>query len=435
MKKHVVIVGAGFAGLELATRLSESLLDAVHVTLIDQNDSFYFGFSKLDVLLGREAPTEVLLQYRNIAKDGVEFRQETVTAIDPLKRRVITDESSYDADFLVVALGAEYDLAATSGFEQGGFEYYSLAGAERLRAALADFTRGRVLISVLGHPFKCPPAPFEGAFLLHDLLVKRGVRDAVDIRMTFPMAAPVPVTGEVSKLFFRALDERGIQYAPKELVVGLDPRSGTARLASGGSAPYDLFIGIPVHRAPAVVKRSGLAPDGWVPVDQTNLRTRFPGVYALGDVTTGDRTVAKAGIFAEAAARVVAQDITARVRGPTRATALATSSSAAAWSERSRSTSWAAQPQPHEYCRRPASSPSRRQRSPRPGGKAGSVVTSTSFPRPREPPGNAARDKATLSIIAALRPLAPTRRGTARRRLTRSSEGGPKPGTSRRRTH
>jgi sulfide:quinone oxidoreductase len=315
MKKHVVIVGAGFAGLELATRLSESLLDAVHVTLIDQNDSFYFGFSKLDVLLGREAPTEVLLQYRNIAKDGVEFRQETVTAIDPLKRRVITDESSYDADFLVVALGAEYDLAATSGFEQGGFEYYSLAGAERLRVALADFTRGRVLISVLGHPFKCPPAPFEGAFLLHDLLVKRGVRDAVDIRMTFPMAAPVPVTGEVSKLFFRALDERGIQYAPKELVVGLDPRSGTARLASGGSAPYDLFIGIPVHRAPAVVKRSGLAPDGWVPVDQTNLRTRFPGVYALGDVTTGDRTVAKAGIFAEAAARVVAQDITARVRG------------------------------------------------------------------------------------------------------------------------
>ena len=210
-----------------------------------------------------------------------------MTAIDPLKRRVITDEGSYDADFLAVALGAEYDLAATPGFQQGGFEYYSLAGAERLRDALADFTRGRVLISVLGHPFKCPPAPFEGAFLLHDLLVKRGVRDAVDIRMTFPMAAPVPVTKEVSQLFLRALDERGIQYAPKQLVVGLDPRARTAQLASGGSVPYDLFIGIPVHRAPAVVTRSGLAPDGWVPVDQTNLTTRFPGVYALGDVATG----------------------------------------------------------------------------------------------------------------------------------------------------
>ena len=314
MKKHVVIVGAGFAGLELATRVSESLRDAVHVTLIDRNDSFYFGFSKLDVLLGRQASTDVLLHYRDIASEGVEFRKATVTAIDPLKRRVITDEGSYDADFLAVALGAEYDLAATPGFQQGGFEYYSLAGAERLREALADFTQGRVLISVLGHPFKCPPAPFEGAFLIDDLLTKRGVRDAVDIQMTFPMAAPVPVTKEVSKIFLSALDERGIQHAPKELVLGLDPRARTARLASGGSVPYDLFIGIPVHRVPDVVTQSGLAVDGWVPVDQTNLATRFPGVYALGDVASGARTVAKAGIFAEAAARVVAADIAARLR-------------------------------------------------------------------------------------------------------------------------
>jgi sulfide:quinone oxidoreductase len=315
VKKHVVIVGAGFAGLELATRLSESVRDAVQVTLIDRNDSFYFGFSKLDVLVDRQAPVEVLLHYRDVATQGVQFRQATVTSIDPLKRRVITDDGSYDADFLAVALGAEYDLTATPGFQQGGFEYYSLAGAERLRDAIAEFTRGRVLISVLGHPFKCPPAPFEGAFLVHDLFVKRGIRDAVDIRMTFPMAAPVPVTKEVSQVFLRALDERGIGYAPKELVVSLDRRARTARLASGGSVPYDLFIGIPVHRVPGVVTRSGLAPDGWVPVDQTNLATRFPGVYAMGDVASGTRTVAKAGIFAEAAARVVAQDITARVRG------------------------------------------------------------------------------------------------------------------------
>jgi sulfide:quinone oxidoreductase len=314
MKKNVVIVGAGFAGLELATQLSESLADAVHVTLIDKNDAFYFGFSKLDVLLGRQAPGGVLLHYSDICKAGLEFRRETVTAIDPRNRRVTTDQGSYAADFLVVALGADYDAAATTGFQEGGFEYYSLAGAERLRDVLAEFTAGTLLISVLGHPFKCPPAPFEGAFLLHDLFVKRGVRDAVDIRMTFPMAAPVPVTKEVSQVFLRALDERGIEYAPKELVVGLDARERTARLASGGSVPYDLFIGIPVHVVPDVVKRSELAVDGWVPVDQANLATRFPGVYALGDVATGARTVAKAGVFAETAARVVAADIAARLR-------------------------------------------------------------------------------------------------------------------------
>ena len=85
-----------------------------------------------------------------------------------------TDKDSYEADVLVVALGAEYDFAATPGFEEGGFEYYSLAGAERLRDVLPDFDSGTVLIAVLGHPFKCPPAPFEGAFLLHDLLRPAG---------------------------------------------------------------------------------------------------------------------------------------------------------------------------------------------------------------------------------------------------------------------
>ena len=313
MNKHVVIVGAGFAGLELAARLSESVADEVRVTLIDRNDSFHFGFSKLDVLLGRRTPGEVLLHYRDICNEGVEFRQETVTGIDPRRRRVTTDQGAYDADFLAVTLGAEYDMAATPGFEEGGFEYYTLAGAERLRSALADFASGTILIGVLGHPFKCPPAPFEGAFLVHDLFVKRGLRDAVQIRMTFPMAAPVPVTKQVSQMFCAALDQRGIEYAPKELVVGLDAHERTAQLASGGSMPYDLFIGIPVHRAPEVVLGSGLAPDGWVPVDQTNLTTRFPGVYALGDVVTGARTVPKAGVFAENAARVVADDITARL--------------------------------------------------------------------------------------------------------------------------
>ena len=312
VKKHVLILGAGFAGLELAARLSGSAAD-VDVTLLDQNDSFHFGFAKLDVLLGRRDAADVRLHYEDISKDGVEFRQETVTLIDPETRRVTTNKGSYETDILVVALGAEYDFAATPGLQEGGFEYYSLEGAARLRDALADFSSGTILISVLGHPFKCPPAPFEGAFLVHDQLLHRGVRDAVDIRMTFPMAAPVPVTKEVSEMFARALDERGIECAPKQLVTSLDLGARQARLASGESVPYDLFIGVPVHRVPDVVERSGLAVDGWVPVDRTNLATRFTGVYALGDVA--GLPMAKAGVFAEAAARVVADDIAAGITG------------------------------------------------------------------------------------------------------------------------
>jgi sulfide:quinone oxidoreductase len=312
-KQDVVILGAGFGGLELAARLSDSLADEVRVTLLDQDDSFSFGFSKLDILFGRKAAADVLLHYRDISKEGVEFRQERVTSIEPEKRRVTTDEGSYDADFLAVALGADYDIAATPGFEEGGFEYYSVAGAERMRDILADFDSGTILIGILGHPFKCPPAPFEGALLLHDHFVERGVRTAVEIRVIGPMAAPVPITKEVSQSILKALEERGIEYVPNQLVAELDTRSRKARLASGGSVPYDLFVGIPVHRVPDVVERSGLAVDGWVPVDHTNLTTRFPDVYALGDVAGAP--VAKAGVFAESAAAVVADGIAASLRG------------------------------------------------------------------------------------------------------------------------
>ena len=313
MKKHVLILGAGFGGLELATRLSETIPDLVRVTLLDRNDSFFFGFSKLDVMLGEQSADDARMFYRDIAKEGVEFRQETVTGIDPSARRATTDAGSYEADFVAVAMGADYDMAATPGLEAGGHEYYTMAGAERLRDELASFPGGRVLVSVLGAPFKCPPAPFEGAFMMHELFTERGIRDSVEMTSTFPMNRPVPVTGEVAQMFREGLAERGIEERPETLVTGIDPATRTAQLADGGTLPYDLFVGIPRHRAPDPLPASGLAVDNWVPVDQTNLRTKFPQVYAFGDVCTGPRVVAKAGIFAEAAARVVADDIAATI--------------------------------------------------------------------------------------------------------------------------
>jgi sulfide:quinone oxidoreductase len=315
VKQHVLIVGAGFGGLELATRLSETLQDAVHVTLLDRNDAFVFGYSKLEVMLGRQSADEIRLPYANFAKDGVEFRHETVTAIDPAARRVTTNASTYDADFLVIAMGADYDMPATPGLEEGGFEFYTVAGAGRLRDKLAGFDGGKVIVSVLGQPFKCPPAPFEGAFLLHEYFTQRGIRDKVELTSAFPMQRPVPVTGEVSQMFRDALASRGIEERSQTLVKSIDPATNTAQLADGGTLPYDLFVGIPIHRAPDPLTASGLAVNGWVPVDQTNLRTEFPQVYAIGDVCTGPRTVPKAGIFAESAALVVAGDIAASIAG------------------------------------------------------------------------------------------------------------------------
>ena len=312
--KHVVILGAGFAGLELASRLSESVADEVRVTLIDQSDGFTFGFSKLDILFGRADAAEVRIPYRELAKPGVEFRQERITSIDPAARHVTTDQGSYDADVLVVALGADYDVAATPGFAEGGFEYYSIPGAERMRdEGLPTFTGGTVLFGVLGQPYKCPPAPFEGAYLLHDRLVERGIRDDTEIRVIAPMSAPVPVTPEVSQRFLEELADRGIEYMGRKRVVELDPASKEAVLESGERLPYDLFVGIPIHRVPAVVAESGLADKGWVTVDRDTLETPFPDVYAVGDCVA--IPMAKAGVFAENAAGVAADGIIARLRG------------------------------------------------------------------------------------------------------------------------
>src|SRR3954465_1030368 len=127
---RVLILGAGFGGLEPATSLSDALGDDADVTLIDRGDSFVFGYSKLDVMFGRKTLDAVRLPYGAIAKPGVRFLQETVTWLDPEARRVTTDGGTYEADVLVVALGADYDIDATPGLA-GANEFYSVAGAER----------------------------------------------------------------------------------------------------------------------------------------------------------------------------------------------------------------------------------------------------------------------------------------------------------------
>src|SRR6516164_2394036 len=109
MKKRILVLGAGFGGLELTTMLSEAFGDDIDVALIDKSDSFYFGFSKLDVMFGRTTPDAVLLPYKKIMKPGVRFLQETIAFIDPSTKRVTTDRGTYEGEFLVIALGADYD--------------------------------------------------------------------------------------------------------------------------------------------------------------------------------------------------------------------------------------------------------------------------------------------------------------------------------------
>ena len=95
---RIVVLGAGFGGLELTTLLSDEFGDAVDIVLIDRAEGFVFGFSKLDVMFGRRLPAQVIHPYAELVKPGVRFVRSTVTSIDPVSRHVETDAGGFDAD-------------------------------------------------------------------------------------------------------------------------------------------------------------------------------------------------------------------------------------------------------------------------------------------------------------------------------------------------
>lgn len=313
MKPRVVVLGAGFGGLELSTILSETFGADVDVVLVDRSDTFVFGGAKLDVMFGRKQVRDIRYRYAHIAKPGVRFVQTVIRAIDPEARRVETDAGAFEADYLVVALGADVDSAATPGLVEGGHEFYTVQGAEALGEALAGLEKGPAIVGVCGRTFKCPPAPSEAALMLHDYLEVRGRRAGVEIALVMPFPIPIPPSPETSSAILAAFEERGIRFVRDRLVASLDPAREVLVLDDGTEMPFGLCLGVPVHRAPSVVVEAGLTENGWIPVDERTLATRFPGVYAVGDVTSVGTP--RAGVFAEGAARVVAAILTSRIRG------------------------------------------------------------------------------------------------------------------------
>ena len=313
MKKRIVVLGAGFGGLELSTMLSEAFGDDVAVTLIDKSDSFVFGFSKLDVMFGRTTLDAVRLPYKDFVKPGVRFCQEAIVSVDPAAKRVTTDRGTHEADFLVVALGADYDFDATPGLAETT-EFYTV-GKERGASwvkILPTFTKGRVLIGVCGAPFKCPPAPSEAALMMHDYLTTRGIRDACEITLILPLETPVPPSPETSRALLAAFAERNITFIADREVKSIDTQRRVATIDDGREFPYDLFLGVPAHRAPKALESSGLLKDWYVPVKPKTLETRFPDVYAVGDCAR--QGTPKARRLRRGAPRAVAIALIARLR-------------------------------------------------------------------------------------------------------------------------
>jgi sulfide:quinone oxidoreductase len=313
MSKKIVILGAGFGGLEAATLLSEKLDDRYEITMIDKNDSFFIGFSKFDVLFGRKSEQEIKYNYKDIKAERVNFVKSTIHEIDIDNKTVHIPGKSFSYDYLIVALGADLNPGAIPGFvESGGYEFYSLEGAKKMNAAINAFEQGTVVVSIFSKPYKCPPAPYEGALQLHDFFEQKGIREQVTIKMIIPAAMPLPVSKEVSEEIENLLAERNIELVKSTKITKIDAANKKAVAEDGAQFHFDLFIGVPVHTPPKVVKESKLGDQGFVLASKENLATRFEGVYAIGDVAkvpVGEAAVPKAGVFAEDAARSVVADI------------------------------------------------------------------------------------------------------------------------------
>ena len=319
--KTILILGGGIGGIVAASRLRKGLSREHRVVLVEREDRYVFAPSLLWLMTGLRTRDKIVRPYARLERQGVEHIQGEITRIDPVRREVEVNGQVLGGDYLVLALGAELAPEAVPGLAQAGHNLYTPEGAEGLREARLGLREGRLAVLVSSVPFKCPAAPYEAAMLLEYDLRKRKLRDDVAVDIYTPEPGPMPVAGpEVSRQVRQMVEGKGISYHPEHAVARVESAARCIHFANGAMAGYDLLAYVPPHRAPQVVKEAGLTGEaGWVPVDRHTLETRFPGVYALGDVTgiilAMGKPLPKAGVFAHGEAEVVANNLIHLITG------------------------------------------------------------------------------------------------------------------------
>jgi sulfide:quinone oxidoreductase len=319
--RRVIVLGAGIGGTTVAQRLRRALPSTHRVVLVEREAQLLYQPSLLWLASGRRERAAIERPLRRQQRSGIEVVQGAVERIDPVARTVQVAGRELAGDYLVIALGAEQAPEALPGLAEAGCNFYRPEGAEALRDAVAGLASGRLVVLIAALPFKCPAAPYEMALLLDDGLRRRGRRGPVALALYSPEPGPMPVAGPAVSAQVRALVEaQQIAYHPEHAAVRVDPQARRIEFAGGASAAYDLLAYVPPHRAPEVVVAAGLTDaSGWIPVDRATLETRFPGVFALGDVTTiplaHGKPLPKAGVFAHAQAEAVASQLLQRIRG------------------------------------------------------------------------------------------------------------------------
>jgi sulfide:quinone oxidoreductase len=325
--KTILILGGGVGGLVTANELRRRLPAEYRIILIDRESNHLHNPSLLWLMLGWRAPEQIQTSLGQLSRQGIEFVQADIQAIDPAKRVVQTSIGEFGGDHLVVALGARPATELTPGFTEAALTPYTLDGATRLRDALREFKGGLIVVAVTGLPYRCPAAPYETVIMIHAYLKERGLLEKTDLQMISPEGMPMGTAGpQMAQAVKSLMTERDIQYRPLTATHSVDSEQRHLVLENGERVSFDLLVGVPPHRSPKVVRDSGLANDaGWIPVDANTLATRFENVYALGDVTTiplpgrfsADKPLVlpKAGVFAHKQADILAHNLAVEITG------------------------------------------------------------------------------------------------------------------------
>ena len=316
--RRALILGGGFGGVSTAYHLSQIARD-VEITLVDQLGYFQVGFRKSWALVGQSPLDEGRRSLKTLERLGIRVVTGAVTKITPAVKSAEVGGQLYEADALVVALGAELVPDAVSGFTGHAFNVYDSPDIPRAAQALRDIKRGRVVIGILGAPYKCPPAPYEMALLTQDMFRERNAK--VELSVFTPQAMSLPVLGQAGcSVIEGRLAGYGVKFLPNHKAIGIE--ANRVNFANGNSLEFDLLLGVPSHRAPQVVAASGLTEGGaWVKVNPRTLETKFAGVYAIGDINeiplANKMPLPKAGVFAEAEGKIVAEHIADTFAGKT----------------------------------------------------------------------------------------------------------------------
>jgi sulfide:quinone oxidoreductase len=320
--KRVLILGAGFGGLTTANLLQKNLsLSSVkhQISIVDSKDYFIMGLVNLWILSGIRTLDDSKIALSRLENKGIRYLNAEVTAIDPVSRTVTIKGNStprLEYDYLVIALGSEFALEHVKGFlENGGSNLYDAEQVPKLREKILSLKKGRIVICITSVPYKCPPAPYEASLLINDILVKNGTRDSIDIEIYTPTPIALPVAGaKVSHEVVNLLNDNHVNFHPLHKIKSVTDTK-EIEFENGHKVKYDLLIGIPPHKVPEVIRNSDLVKQGqnWINVDKFSLKTDYQNVFAIGDVNeikvTENVAIPKAGVFAEAQAKVVNQQI------------------------------------------------------------------------------------------------------------------------------